>query len=82
MKPIYYIIIGFILVLLGVVLPLLMTISVIESTLFLGFFSYIASIIGLFLGMWGAFSFMRIERIKRKKKDDEQGYRYTPPKKK
>lgn len=78
MKPIYFILIGLFLVLLGVFIPLLMVINVVESTLFLGFSSYIVSIIGLFLGMWGAFSYVRIERIKHKKKNEEEGYSYKP----
>lgn len=78
MKPIYFILIGLFLVLLGVIIPMLMVVSVIETTLFLGFSSYISSIIGLFLGMWGTFSFVRIERFKRKKKNEEEGYSYKP----
>jgi len=46
--------IGFILVLLGFLLPLLMVIKVLESTYFLNFFSLIASLLGLVLGMMGA----------------------------
>jgi len=46
--------IGFILVLLGFLLPLLMVIKVLESTYFLNFFSFIASLLGLVLGMMGA----------------------------
>ncbi len=45
---------GFILLTLGWVLPLLMVLHVLPSTLFLNFFSYIASVLGLFLGIWGA----------------------------
>jgi|WetSurMetagenome_2_1015567.scaffolds.fasta_scaffold1423832_1 hypothetical protein len=48
------IIIGFILVLLGFLLPLLMVMKVLESTFFLNFFSFIASLLGLFLGLMGA----------------------------
>ena len=48
------ILIGFILVFLGFLLPLLMVIKVLESTYFLNFFSFIASIIGLFMGLMGA----------------------------
>ena len=46
--------IGFILVLLGFLLPLLMVMKVLESTFFLNFFSFAASLLGLFLGMMGA----------------------------
>jgi hypothetical protein len=48
------IIIGFVLVFLGFLLPLLMVIKVLESTMFLNFFSYIVSVLGIFLGLIGA----------------------------
>ena len=48
------ILIGFILVLLGFLLPFLMLLKVLESTFFLNFFSFIASLLGLFLGIMGA----------------------------
>jgi hypothetical protein len=48
------IILGFVLVFLGFLLPLLIVIKVLESTFFLNFFSFIASILGLFLGLMGA----------------------------
>lgn len=46
--------VGFVLVMLGWVLPLLMVLHMLPSTFFLNFFSYIASVLGLFLGIWGA----------------------------
>lgn len=46
--------IGFVLVLLGFLLPLLIVIKVLESTFFLNFFSFIVSVVGLFLGLIGA----------------------------
>lgn len=48
------IIIGFILVVLGFVLPVLMVMQIIESTFFLNFFSYGASVVGLALGIMAA----------------------------
>jgi hypothetical protein len=48
------ILIGFILVLLGFLLPFLMVMKVLESTFFLNFLSFIASLLGLFLGIMGA----------------------------
>ncbi len=45
--------VGFILVLMGVVLPLLIVIQVLPSTFFLNFLAYIASVVGLFLGIIG-----------------------------
>lgn len=44
---------GFGLMVLGVALPLLMILNVIPSSLFLNFFSYIVSFIGLMLGIIG-----------------------------
>ena len=45
--------IGIVLMLLGIVLPFLMLIKVLESTFFLNFFSYGASVAGLALGTIG-----------------------------
>jgi hypothetical protein len=53
------ILIGFVLVLIGVVLPFLMVIRAIPSTFFLNFFAYGASLTGLFLGIIGASTYMR-----------------------
>lgn len=44
---------GVILLLLGVILPFLMVIQVLESTFFLNFFSWGASVMGLALGTIG-----------------------------
>ena len=55
---------GFILVLTGWVLPLLMVMHVIESTFFLNFFSYAASVVGLMLGVVG--SIFYISRYRKK----------------
>jgi hypothetical protein len=38
----------------GWIFPFLMVLHVIPSTFFLNFMSYIASVLGLFLGIWGA----------------------------
>jgi hypothetical protein len=47
-------VIGFIMVLLGFVLPFLMVLKVLESTYFLNFFSYTVSLLGIFLGLMGS----------------------------
>ena len=44
---------GLFLMLLGIILPFLMVIQVLESTFFLNFFSWACSVIGLALGMIG-----------------------------
>jgi apolipoprotein N-acyltransferase len=53
---------GFILVMLGWIGPFLMVIHVIPSTFFLNFLSYIASVLGLFLGIWGVALYTRSKR--------------------
>lgn len=53
MSPVMMIVIAFLLMLAGVVLPLLMVIHVVESTFFLNFISYTISLIGLLLGTIG-----------------------------
>jgi hypothetical protein len=45
--------IGFVLVMLGFILPLLEVLHILESTFFLNFFSYTASVLGVFLGVIG-----------------------------
>lgn len=52
-KPRITIFIGFILMLLGVIFPLLMVIKILESTFFLNFFSYILSLLGMIFGIIG-----------------------------
>jgi len=54
MSPLGLIFAGFLLSLTGVVLPFLIVIHIIPSTFFLNFFSYGASLTGLFLGVIGA----------------------------
>jgi hypothetical protein len=58
------ILIGFVLVVLGAVLPFLIVLQIIESTFFLNFFAYGASLAGLFLGFIGASMYVREHRSK------------------
>jgi hypothetical protein len=64
-QPKKFIAIGFVLVLFGFLVPLLMVIKVIEAGYILGFLSYGASVSGLLLGIIGAFSYTRLKRGKR-----------------
>jgi hypothetical protein len=48
--------IGFVLLMMGYLLPLLMVLHVIQSTLFLNFFSYVALTLGTMLGFIGSVS--------------------------
>ena len=52
-NPRALLIVGFFLVLFGAVAPFLIVIGVLESTFFLNFLSFGASIVGLFLGFLG-----------------------------
>jgi hypothetical protein len=61
-KPVRLILIGLLLVVLGVVLPFLMVMHLVQSTYFLNFFSYTASLVGLFLGLIGSASYVRSKR--------------------
>jgi hypothetical protein len=58
--------IGFVMVLLGAILPFLIVMQIIPSTLFLNFFSYIMSVAGLFLGVTGLAFVVRYQKSKRK----------------
>jgi len=53
---------GLVLMLLGVLLPFLMLIRVLESTFFLNFFSWGASVSGLFLGIIGVATWVRMRK--------------------
>jgi hypothetical protein len=64
MRPWQFILLGFILSMMGVIFPFLMVIQVLPSTFFLNFFSYTASITGLFLGIIGASRYVRENRRK------------------
>ena len=61
-NPKRLLIIGFSLILAGVVLPFLMVIQVLESTFFLNFFSFGAQVAGLFLGFIGSVMYIRVNR--------------------
>lgn len=69
-RAFWLILIGFLLVLAGAVLPLLMVLHVIPSTFFLNFFSYSASVSGLFLGIIGGALYARTAR---RGKSEEEG---------
>ena len=61
-SPRFILIVGLILMLLGIILPFLMVIHVIESTFFLNFFSWGASVVGLALGMIGVATYVKIKK--------------------
>jgi len=61
-NPTHLIALGFVLVVLGFVLPLLMMIRVIKPTYLLSFISFTASVSGLFMGIIGAAMYAGIRR--------------------
>ena len=67
----HMIIVGFVLLLAGAVLPLLMVVKIIPSTYFLNFLAFACSLAGMVLGFLGLFSAVKIrrDRIKREKGD-------------
>jgi len=54
--------IGFFLVLFGMVAPFLMVMRIVESTFFMNFFSFGASVVGLFFGIIGVAYYARTNR--------------------
>lgn len=52
-SPRFLLTLGMVLLLLGWILPFLMVVKIVPSTFFLNFFSWGASVSGLFLGMIG-----------------------------
>lgn len=63
-NPLYILIGGGILVLVGVILPFLMVLRVIPSTYALNFISYIASFVGLMAGIIGSALYVSNRRKK------------------
>ncbi|MBI5030731.1 MAG: hypothetical protein HZB51_09405 [Chloroflexi bacterium] len=55
--PVQLMLLGFVLLVLGIVLPFLMILKVLESTLFLGFVSYLVSFGGLVIGFIGVLNY-------------------------
>jgi membrane associated rhomboid family serine protease len=62
MHPRTIIILGFVLVLLGFVIPFLMMLRIIEPNFPLSFVSFAASVSGLFLGLFGTALYARIRK--------------------
>lgn len=65
-RPLYILMLGFVLVLLGAILPFLMVMRILNSTFFLNFFSYGVSIVGLFLGIIGSALLVQFRKVKHK----------------
>lgn len=61
-NPRFLLSLGVFLMLLGILLPFLMVIKVLESTFFLNFFSWSASVAGLSFGTIGFAMYARVEK--------------------
>ena len=61
-SPLKLIVLGFVLLLIGAVLPFLMVIGLVESTLFLNFLAVVSSIAGLTVGFMGVAQYIRRRR--------------------
>jgi hypothetical protein len=68
LSPTQMMIIGFVLLVIGFILPFVMVLRIIEPTLLLGFVSYLASFLGLVIGLIGVVMQGRIGH----KDDDER----------
>jgi hypothetical protein len=63
-QPLKLILIGFVLVTAGMVLPFLMVMQLVKSTFLLNFLAFGASVAGLFLGIIGGALYVRKSREK------------------
>ena len=61
-SPRFMVSLGISLMLLGIILPFLILIHVLESTFFLNFFSWGASVSGLFIGVIGVATWVRTRK--------------------
>jgi uncharacterized membrane protein YuzA (DUF378 family) len=68
-SPVQLILVGLALLLVGFLLPFVMVLRLVEPTLLLGFVSYLASFMGLVIGLYGV---VTIGVARRKKHDEEQ----------
>lgn len=71
-SPVGLMVIGFFLVVTGVVIPFMIILDLLPSTFFLNFLSYAASVAGLLLGVVGSAQYVA---VKRRKDDDDTDYR-------
>lgn len=69
-RPERLLLIAVILMLFGCIMPFMMVTRVVESTFFLNFLSFTASVGGLFLGIIG----IAMQRLKTDKKKEEEYY--------
>jgi len=69
LSPLQLILLGFLLLVLGFLLPFLMVLQLLESTLLWNFVAYLASFFGLIIGLIGVVTYTRLHR---KDKDETE----------
>jgi len=57
LSPLQLMVIGFVLLVIGFILPFLMVLRILEPALLLGFIAYLSSLLGLVLGVIGIVMF-------------------------
>ena len=62
LSPLQLIILGFVLLVIGFILPFLMVLQLLESTLPLNFLAYLSSFFGLILGLIGIVTYSRSQK--------------------
>lgn len=67
LSPLQLILLGFILLVIGFILPFLMVLQILESTLLLNFVAYLASLFGLIIGVIGIVTYTQAQK---KNKDE------------
>ena len=70
-RPIWLIVIGFVMEVAAIVLIVLILLQVLPSTYFLNFFAFAISVGGLFMGIIGSSTMMKIRRYVQKQAQDQ-----------
>jgi hypothetical protein len=69
LSPFQLVLLGFVLLVIGFIVPFLMVLQLLESTLLLNFVAYLASFLGLIIGLIGIVTHTRLHR---KDKDETE----------
>lgn len=69
------ILLGFVMVLFGFIMPWLMVLGIVQSTILLGLFTYAISTAGLLLGVIGA-AMLGLDKKAKSEDEEDQGVKY------
>jgi len=67
LSPFQLVLLGFVLLVIGFILPFLMVLQLLESTLLLNFVAYLASLFGLIIGLIGIVTHVQARKINKDK---------------